>query len=74
MVASNSSHGIQAGGAVGSPSTGIVRISDNEVINNGANAVSIQTNGAVDTFLNNEFTGNGDNNCTGCTNVTANFK
>ena len=74
MVAGNTSHGLQAGSASATgAASSIIRISDNEIINNGGNGALVSTNGEIDTLMNNEFTGNGTNGCPSCTNSAGSF-
>ncbi|HEY5883440.1 MAG TPA: right-handed parallel beta-helix repeat-containing protein [Pyrinomonadaceae bacterium] len=69
QVSNNTSHGIQAGGGAAT-SNSVARIGENLINNNGGAGVSIQANGTVDTFLNNEINGNTPDGCVGCNNVT----
>lgn len=62
QVSNNTSHGIQAGGGLAANNS-IVRISNNAINNNGGAGVSIQLNGIVDSFLNNEILGNNPDGC-----------
>ena len=68
-INNNTSHGIQAGSAIAT-NTSAVTISDNLINNNAGAGVSISTNGIVQTYLNNEISGNNPDGCAGCTNVT----
>jgi hypothetical protein len=72
QVAQNSSHGVQAGGGA-STTTSVIRISDDAIDNNLGNGVSVQANGTVETFMNNEIVGNATNGCPGCTNASGSF-
>ena len=69
-INNNTGHGIQAGSGL-STATSAARISHNLINNNAGAGVSIQTNGVVETFLNNEVNGNNPDGCVGCVNVTA---
>lgn len=68
-VNNNTSHGIQAGSA-SATSTSTVRITDNLINNNAGAGVNISTNGAVESFQNNEISGNNPDGCAGCANIT----
>jgi len=69
LIANNTSHGIQAGSAT-STAASTARISSNLIHNNAGAGVSIQTQGVVDSFLNNEIIGNNPDGCAGCNNVS----
>ena len=67
-ITNNTSHGVAAGGGIAVASS-IVRISDNLINNNAGAGVSVQANGTVESFLNNEINGNNPDGCA-CANVT----
>ena len=69
QIANNTSHGVQAGGA-GVTNTSVARISDNIINNNAGSGVSIQANGSVESFQNNEINGNNPDGCVGCVNIS----
>jgi len=72
QIANNTGNGIQAGGgAATNPS--VARISNNIINNNAGGGVSIQTNGSVESFLNNKIIGNNPDGCPGCTNISGNI-
>jgi hypothetical protein len=74
VVAFSTSHGVQAGGALATgANSSIVRLSDNQLFNNSGNGALVSTNGQIDTFMNNEITGNVTNGCPACTNATGSF-
>jgi hypothetical protein len=73
QIANNTSHGVQAGGGV-STTTSVARITSNIINNNAGSGVSIQANGAVETFVNNEITGNNPDGCVGCINISGNIQ
>lgn len=72
MIAMNSSHGVQAGSAAAT-NPSIVRISDCHINGNGGAGASIQNQGTINTFMNNEIIGNTPDGCVGCTNSSASF-
>jgi len=69
-INNNTGHGIQAGSGLAT-TTSVARISHNLINNNAGAGLSIQANGAVETFVNNEINGNNPDGCAGCVNVTA---
>jgi Right handed beta helix region len=71
-VAQNSSNGVQAGGGA-STTLSVVRMSENVIDNNTGIGASVQANGEIDTFMNNEIVGNGTNGCPSCTNSSGSF-
>ncbi|HMG74661.1 MAG TPA: right-handed parallel beta-helix repeat-containing protein [Pyrinomonadaceae bacterium] len=72
-INNNSSNGVQAGGG-GSTTTSTVRLSSNWIVGNNGAGISIQAQGFVDTFLNNELKGNNPDGCAACVNITASFQ
>jgi hypothetical protein len=66
QVTQNTGVGVQ-GGSAASVGTSILRISDNQITNNGLNGVLESTNGQVETAGNNEISGNTPDGCAGCT-------
>lgn len=67
QIFGNSSDGIQAGN-VGDVGFGIVRISQNMIIQNAGSGLNNSTGGTIESFTNNMVAGNGVNTCPTCIN------
>lgn len=72
QISNNTSNGVQAGGGLASNSS-IARLSGNMINNNGGSGVSIQVNGAVETFGTNKIIGNTTDGCIGCLDISGNI-
>lgn len=73
QITNNTSHGVQAGGGASS-TTSVARITSNIINNNAGSGISIQASGSVETFVNNEITGNNPDGCVGCINISGNIQ
>jgi hypothetical protein len=72
-INNNTSNGIQAGGgASNNPST--IRLSSNWIVNNNGAGISIQAQGVVDSYLDNNVKGNNPDGCAACNNITGTFQ
>jgi hypothetical protein len=72
-INNNTSHGIQAGGGAANTAS-TVRLSNNWIVNNNGAGISIQGQGFVDSYLNNEVKGNNPDGCAACSNITGTFQ
>ena len=72
QIANNTGNGIQAGGG-SATNPSVARISNLIIHNNAGSGVSIQTNGSVESFLNNKIVGNNPDGCAGCVSLSGNI-
>jgi hypothetical protein len=72
QITNNTGIGIQAGGGAATNNS-VARISNNTINNNAGSGISIQANGAVESFLNNKIVGNNPDGCAGCVSLSGNI-
>ena len=72
QIANNTGIGIRAGGGAAT-NTSVARLSNNIINNNSGSAVSIQVNGSIETFGNNQIVGNNPDGCVGCVSISGNI-
>lgn len=72
VLTHNTGAGVQAGGGL-AVAVSILRISDNQITNNGGTGAFASANGTLETFMNNEIRANATDGCPACVNIATSF-